>query len=88
MKYIFITIVFTLLALMPGYSFAEHRLDHEMHRAQAPDTAKCPVSGEDVKVRGAKWVYNYKGKKYYFCMKSCEDKFKKDPAKYIKKQGK
>ena len=78
MKKILIAVVFTLCALTPGYSFA----------VPASETAKCPVSGEDVNVKGAKWVSMYKGKKYYFCMKSCEDKFKKDPAKYIKKQGK
>ena len=78
MKKILITVVFTLFSLMPAYSFA----------ASVAATAKCPVSGEDVSVKDAKWVYNYKGKKYYFCMKSCEDKFKKEPGKYIKKQGK
>ena len=78
MKKILIAIMFTLCALMPAYSFA----------ASVAATAKCPVSGEDVNTKDAKWVYTYKGKKYYFCMKSCEDKFKKDPGKYIKKQGK
>ena len=78
MRRILITVVFTLCALMPTYTFA----------ASVAETAKCPVSGEDVTIKGAKCVYKYKGKKYYFCMKSCEDKFKKDPGKYIKKMGK
>ena len=28
------------------------------------------------------------GKTYYFCSKKCEDTFKKEPAKYIKKETK
>lgn len=53
-----------------------------------PITVKDLVCGMDVETKDAKFVYEYKGKKYYFCMKSDMESFKKDPEKYIKKGGK
>jgi YHS domain-containing protein len=42
----------------------------------------CPVMGGDID----KSVYaDYHGKRVYFCCGMCEDTFKKDPEKYIKK---
>ncbi len=46
--------------------------------------ATDPVCGMEVKTVGAKYTYEYKGKRYYFCEKKNLEKFKKDPEKYIK----
>ncbi len=42
----------------------------------------CPVQGEEVDPEAPKVLY--KGKIYGFCCKGCDDKFMKDPEKYIK----
>jgi len=55
---------------------------------QAPavqTTVKDPVCGMDVETAKAKFVHEYKGKKYYFCSKEDMDKFKAGPGRYIKK---
>jgi len=50
-------------------------------RTPKPQT-RCPIKGTPVN----KKVYaDYKGKRVYFCCADCLPKFKKDPAKYIKK---
>jgi YHS domain-containing protein len=52
---------------------------------QPGDTAKDPVCGMSVKKDGAKYTYDYKGTTYYFCGASCQDRFAKDPEKYLQK---
>jgi YHS domain-containing protein len=48
----------------------------------AATQTKCPVLGGDVN----KQVYvDYKGKRIYFCCEGCDQEFKKDPEKYLKK---
>ncbi len=43
---------------------------------------KCPVLAGNID----KQVYtDYKGKRIYFCCKGCDEEFKKDPEKYLKK---
>jgi YHS domain-containing protein len=50
--------------------------------AQAKPQTTCPVLGGNIN----KQVYaDYQGKRIYFCCKGCDEKFKKDPEKYIKK---
>ena len=42
----------------------------------------CPVMGGKIN----KNIYtDYKGKRIYFCCSGCDETFKKDPEKYIKK---
>lgn len=48
-------------------------------------TEKDLVCGMKVKKSTAAAVYEYKGKKYYFCAEACKEKFEKDPEKYIAK---
>jgi len=50
-----------------------------------PAQAIDPVCGMTVDTKDAKFVYEYKGRKYYFCMKADMDKFKANPKKYTKK---
>jgi YHS domain-containing protein len=52
------------------------------------DVVIDPVCGMDVDVKTAKYSYKYKDKTYYFCSKSCEKSFAKDPEKYIGKEQK
>lgn len=44
----------------------------------------CPVSGETIAKGDAVGSMEYEGKTYYFCCAGCQEKFKADPAKYIK----
>ena len=55
---------------------------------QKPDEkVVCPVSGETMLISQAKASYEYEGKTYYFCCEACQEKFVKDPAKYIGKNA-
>ncbi|MDP2278076.1 MAG: YHS domain-containing protein, partial [Nitrospirota bacterium] len=42
-----------------------------------------PVCNMTIEDENAAGVSEYKGKKYYFCAKHCEEKFDKDPETYI-----
>jgi Cu+-exporting ATPase len=45
--------------------------------------ARDPVCGMEVKETGAAGVSEYKGKKYYFCSKSCQNEFDRNPEKFV-----
>jgi Cu+-exporting ATPase len=55
-------------------------------QTQAPDTAKDPVCGMNVKIATAKYTSEYKGTKYYFCCEDCKASFDKEPEKYLAKK--
>lgn len=42
-----------------------------------------PVCKMEVEERTAKFVSEYKGRKYYFCSPGCKKAFDKDPEKYL-----
>ncbi len=48
------------------------------------ETLKCPVSGKEFKKSEASPKYEYEGKTYYFCCQGCNEKFEKNPEKYVK----
>ena len=43
-----------------------------------------PICKMEVDEETAKWVSEYKGKKYYFCAPGCKKQFEENPEKYIK----
>ena len=50
--------------------------------AQGQPQTKCPVLGGNID----KNIYaDYKGHRYYFCCKGCDEEFKKNPEKYVEK---
>jgi YHS domain-containing protein len=52
-----------------------------LEKTPKPQTA-CPVMGNKIN----KDIYtDYEGKRVYFCCSGCVEKFKKEPAKYLKK---
>jgi len=55
----------------------------------APSSATAlqndPVCGMNVDPAGAKYVYAYAGKKYYFCCGHCLERFKSAPETYLSK---
>ncbi len=53
--------------------------------ASAYPLKTCVVSGEELGSMGKPVVEKHDGKDVQFCCKSCLPKFKKDPAKYMKK---
>lgn len=59
----------------------------EQYANTAEEMVTCPVSGETIKKSKAAGKYEYKGETYYFCCPKCQEKFVKDPEKYVKKGG-
>ncbi len=53
--------------------------------AKAYPLDTCVVSGEKLGSMGKPYRLLHEGKEVQFCCKSCLPKFKKDPAKYMKK---
>jgi YHS domain-containing protein len=50
--------------------------------AQGQPQTKCPVLGGNIN----KQIYaDYQGKRIYFCCQGCDQEFKKNPEKYMKK---
>jgi len=70
--------------MMAGPVFAQGKKAEGQAQVQTqgqPQT-KCPVLGGNVD----KNIYaDYKGHRYYFCCKGCDEEFKKNPEKYIEK---
>jgi multidrug efflux pump subunit AcrA (membrane-fusion protein)/YHS domain-containing protein len=57
--------------------------DHQQHvQAQAGEQTLCPVMGLAI---DKKHFITYKGKKVYFCCPGCEEKFLKEPEKFMAK---
>jgi Cu(I)/Ag(I) efflux system membrane fusion protein len=52
------------------------------------EEATCPVMKNTFKITKSTPVVEYKGERYYFCCSGCDDKFVKNPEKYIKEAGK
>jgi YHS domain-containing protein len=51
--------------------------------AKVGDKTKCPVSGEEFTVTASSPKVEHKGKTYFFCCPGCDDRFRKNPEKYI-----
>jgi Cu+-exporting ATPase len=45
---------------------------------------KDPVCGMEIKKEEAVGISNYQGETYYFCSKNCQEKFDRNPEKYVK----
>lgn len=50
------------------------------------DRTTCPTSGEEFTVTASSPKVEYKGRTYYFCCGGCDQKFAKDPEKYLPKR--
>jgi YHS domain-containing protein len=46
--------------------------------------AKDPVCGMDVEEQKAAGTSQYQGRSYFFCSKSCKEKFDRNPEQYAK----
>ncbi len=55
-------------------------LRDEAHRALS---VKDPVCGMEINLADAAGKYEYKGETYYFCHRSCLEKFQAEPAKFL-----
>lgn len=75
------TVQITGLAVALVFLLAFFVMADEAAKGPHPQTV-CPVMGGEID----KDVYiDYEGKRVYFCCPMCIDKFKADPAMYIKK---
>jgi YHS domain-containing protein len=43
-----------------------------------------PVCGMEIDPKKSQYVYQYRGKKYYFCSALCMVEFKKRPGNFVK----
>ena len=82
MKTIFLAVALCLSTFTAGVVMAA---EQPAQTTKATSQATDPVCGMTVDTKGAKNVFEYKGKKYYFCSKEDMEKFKASPKKYIKK---
>jgi len=71
------------VTIISGYVMNSNVLADEKKAAEKT-TAKDLVCGMDVDKDKALKA-DHDGKAYYFCSKHCEEAFKKDPSKYLKK---
>ncbi len=63
----------------------EHKhKSQDVKQLEKKDKVIDPVCGMEIEPN-EELSYVYKGKKYYFCMKSDMEKFKKEPERYLKK---
>lgn len=58
--------------------------DHLKEHFSSPPTAIDPVCGMNVRPEKAAGVVEHGGKKYFFCGKSCVQKFTADPEQYLR----
>lgn len=82
------TIAVFAVALVAGAGnvFA-HEQEHEAKNIQAAGTAVlCPVSGEEIENK-TDFTYDYEGKVYTLCCADCLASFKKNPEKYLDRDG-
>jgi len=71
---------FVLLTVMMLFAAGSVMVTHLPAEAKSQTT--CPVMGGNID----KNIYaDYQGKRIYFCCKGCDEEFKKNPEKYLKK---
>jgi hypothetical protein len=73
-----------------SHSHAGHAQGSESHEAvkkggDGYPLSVCVVSGEELGSMGEPVVIQHEGREVRFCCKSCVEKFRKDPAKYLTK---
>jgi len=64
---------------------SEGHKDHEDYGKKTINKVVDPVCGMEIEPK-EELSYVYNGKRYYFCMKSDMEKFKKNPERYLKRQ--
>ena len=88
------SLILSLAALLscsaPALLMAEAPLPAPKPPAEAPKVKPypldtCLVSDEKLGSMGKPVVFTHEGQEIKLCCKSCRPKFKKDPAKYLKK---
>lgn len=53
--------------------------------AKIGDRTRCPTSDEEFVVTADSPKVEYNGKTYYFCCSGCDQKFARDPEKYLQR---
>ncbi|WP_072151629.1 YHS domain-containing protein [Candidatus Kryptobacter tengchongensis] len=64
---------------------SEGHKDHEDYGKKTINKVIDPVCGMEIEPK-EELSYVYNGKRYYFCMRSDMEKFKKNPERYLKRQ--
>jgi YHS domain-containing protein len=81
---VFIVLLIGLVALTGCKKKSEPAAQPETEEvvSSAIQQTTCPVMGGAI---NTSMFTEYKGKKVYFCCAGCEEKFKKEPEKYLAK---
>lgn len=83
---LFLLVVSGFIVLAPLTAYSADKAASQKGKPTSVQTMVMdPVCLMDVDPAKTNNVYEYKGKKYFFCSKGDLEKFKKDPKKYIKK---
>ena len=79
---LFTTMFIISVSALVVYAQHEHGMEME-HGARASDKARCAIEGMEMK-KSAMVNMEHHGRTLYFCSKKEMEKFKKNPAKYLR----
>jgi len=68
-----------------GHDHGTHAPADSSSKAKAYPLSTCLVSGEELGSMGEPTSIVHEGQEIKFCCEGCEGKFRKDPAKFLKK---
>ena len=80
------------LSVLAGVVKARRADQGAREEVDAPDVQPAaaeaidPVCGMSVNVDGARYVADYRGKRYYFCCAGCQHRFEKEPDVILSKR--
>lgn len=78
-----LSILAEIVRLMRGSPGGSPGQEDETLAVEKPLEAIDPVCGMTVEVATARYTSQYEGQTYYFCAKSCQASFDREPEKYI-----
>jgi xanthine dehydrogenase accessory factor len=78
-----LSILAEIVQLQRGSQAGSPGQEGENGAVEKPAEAKDPVCGMVVDVATARYASQYEGETYYFCAKSCQTSFEREPTRYI-----
>jgi xanthine dehydrogenase accessory factor len=82
-----LSILAEIIQLLRRPAVGSPGVEPDRHVVETPAFAKDPVCGMTVEVSGARYTSQYGGETYFFCAKSCQTSFERDPEKYLQAIG-
>jgi YHS domain-containing protein len=82
LKVVILTVALTAFAIGTVWADAAKPVPAAPPAGQTHPQTKCPVLGGDI---NKQFYTDYKGQRIYFCCAGCDQEFKQNPEKYLKK---